>query len=150
MVYRNCIGFGSQKVFFPPGNPKEVLSSSARLPDSQKTLGGLPGNQAIFPLYEVTRCFPSHLFEVTRCLGVFSFALSKTSLVILEPRSGLVLGLYDLFGAGFEAISGPGSSPRPFLAGLAALPSPFPGWFLGLSDLLLVLVCEPFLGWFFV
>ena len=70
--------------------------------------------------------------------------------MILEPRSGLVLGLYDLFGAGFEAISGPGSSPRPFLAGLAALPSPFLGWFLGLSDLLLVLVCEPFLGWFFV
>ena len=53
--------------------------------------------------------------------------------MILEPRSGLVLGLSDLFGAGFEAISGPGNSPRPFLAGLAALPDPFSGWFWGSS-----------------
>ena len=127
----------------------------------------LPGNQGIFPLYEVTRCFPRHLFEVTRCLGVVGVNLSKrfflfmrlpgvtrrfpgqvktkhskapgnlkevskTSLVVLERRSGLGLGLSDLFGAGFEASSA-GEFSQTISGWSCSSPRPISGLVLGLS-----------------
>ena len=80
----------------------------------------------------VTRCFPRKVFEVTRCFGVFGYNLSKTSLVGLEPISGLILELSDLLELVFavsQTISGPlgspktvsGKAPKPPWAGFWAL-----------------------------
>ena len=57
----------------------------------------------------VTRRFPRHLFEVTRCFGVFSFALSKTSLVLWLSRPCLGRASFVAFPDHFRAGVGGGS-----------------------------------------